>query len=37
MIKEYVIAFIWRVGANIKGYKIPLFKDYAYEYYYGKK
>ena len=25
---RYIIAFIYRVFANIKGYKIPLLKDY---------
>jgi hypothetical protein len=27
-IKKYVIAFVYRIGANMKGYKIPLFKEY---------
>lgn len=25
---RYVIAFVYRVGANLKGYKVPLFRDY---------
>lgn len=39
MIKQYkyIKAFIYRLCANIKGYKIPLFKGYDYDYWYGEK
>lgn len=30
-------AFMWRIAANLKGFSIPLFKEYEYEYHYGGK
>lgn len=35
MIKEYLTAFSWRILSNLKGYDVPLFKDYEYRFWYG--
>lgn len=34
---RYAIAFFYRLVARSKGYKIPLFSDYDYKYYWRKK
>jgi hypothetical protein len=36
-LKRYTIAFMLRLAANLKGYRLPLWKGYEYDYWYGGK